>query len=109
MYNLYYGNPYHDYFRMCIGPVADPAPPFGGFRRPYPYPDIMNTIVQGIGTSPVEGHVADPGPEFGGLLDKEKLAELKVRELDMMVQAWETRLETVRALRDTLKKEYGIK
>jgi hypothetical protein len=102
MYNPYYMSAYLG-FPTRWGPIADPMPEPWRFRPNIP-PELY-----GPPELLLQGPVADPGPEFARLLDKTKLAEFKVREFDIMIQALEGRLQTVRALQEALKKEHGIK
>jgi len=53
------------------------------------------------------GTVADPGPEL--LLDKARLAKIKVRKLDMVIKGLEEQIDVLRLEQDMLKKEYKIK
>lgn len=50
------------------------------------------------------GHAADPSIEM--LLDKGKLAQIKIRELEMRIHELETSLEVVKMTRDALKSQY---
>ena len=67
------------------GPVADPIPPWTGFRGP----------------------VADPAPWY--LLDKSKLAQLKIRHIDTAIVELEKQIDFLKLERDLLRKEYKIK
>ena len=53
------------------------------------------------------GTVADPGPEL--LLDKARLAKIKVRKLDMVIKGLEEQIDVLRLEQEMLKKEYKIK
>jgi hypothetical protein len=90
---------------MHFGPVYDPAPPFGLLEYVMPHGRY------GLPTEAIHkmGPVADPGPEYLGILDKAQLAEIKIRELDTVIQVLESRLETYKVARDTIKKEYAGK
>lgn len=84
-------------FTRLRGPVADPGPiinehRFGTLRdRPWL----------------IRGPCADPSPEY--LLDKARLAQLKIHKLDMHVKELEKQMEFCKMERDLLKKEYKIK
>lgn len=80
------------------GPVADPAPPFGVMGQAVD-PSLLQYAVR--------GPVADPGPML--LLDKAKLAQIKIRQIDMVVMDLERQVEFLKLERDMLKEEYRIK
>lgn len=67
------------------GPVADPLPPWIGFRGP----------------------VADPAPWY--LLDKAKLAQLKIHQIDKTIMEMQKQIDLLKLERDLLKEEYKIK
>lgn len=52
------------------------------------------------------GYAADPAIEM--LLDKSKLAQIKIRELDMRIRSLEEGLEIAKMTRETLKAQYKI-
>jgi hypothetical protein len=52
------------------------------------------------------GHGADPGIEM--LLDKSRIAQIKVKELDIMIYELTQRLEIANMTRDALKSQYKI-
>jgi hypothetical protein len=119
MYYPYYPYPY-PYPRIPyqqMGPVADPGPemrlgPIWDPAPPYELPEY--TVPRSRYSLPTEaihkmGPVADPGPEYFGFLDKAQLAEIKIRELDTIIQVLEGRIETFKVARDTIKKEYAGK
>lgn len=60
------------------------------------------TIPQGI-----QGPVADPSPVF--LLDKAKVARLKIRRLDLTKQELMKQIDLIKLESDLLKKEYKIR
>jgi hypothetical protein len=51
------------------------------------------------------GYAADPATEI--LLDKRLIAQIKIRQLEMVVQTLESQLELVNMEREMLMKEYG--
>ena len=51
------------------------------------------------------GYAADPATEI--LLDKKLIAQIKIRQLEMVIQTLESQLELVNMERDMLLKEYG--
>ena len=53
------------------------------------------------------GYAADPAIEM--LLDKNKIAQIKVKELDARIRELETGLEVARMTRDALRKQYKIR
>jgi hypothetical protein len=55
----------------------------------------------------LRGPVADPQPEM--LLDKAKLAQLKVHRLDAAMSELQKGIDSFKLERDLLKKEYQIK
>lgn len=67
------------------GPVADPPPPWVSFRGP----------------------VADPAPWY--LLDKAKLARLKIHQIEAAITELEKQIDSLKLERDLLKEEYNIK
>lgn len=107
------------------GPVADPGPDWGRWpglwvdpvqrwiRGPVadPAPDWSTLASRRLGASEripnVAGPIADPGPEM--LLDKVRLAKLKVARLDQVLVGLEQQMDAVRLERDLLKEEYKIK
>ena len=93
------------------GPVADPAPPFGvksPWADPVPPFGVMGQAVDpSLLQYTVRGPVADPGPML--LLDKAKLAQIKIRQIDMVVMDLEKQVEFLKLERDMLKEEYRIK
>lgn len=52
------------------------------------------------------GYSADPGPDI--LLDKSKIARLKVRQLEMVVHELEGQLEMAKMELDMIREEYKI-
>jgi hypothetical protein len=105
------------------GPVADPAPPWwwrGSIGDPVPplqmrtqYPEAALDAVAAKRYAAIEripnvaGPVADPGPEL--LLDKTRLAKLKIVRLDQTVASLEKQIEAIRLERDLLAEEYKLK
>ncbi len=82
------------------GPVADPGPGWG--------PYLPGPVVPFPGWGrPLPGPVADPGPSY--LLDKAKLAQLKIRKIDVAITELEKQIELLKLERDLLKKEYKIR
>lgn len=79
------------------GPVADPAP--GWMPGP-----IAGPFQSGFN---FRGPVADPAPWY--LLDKAKLAQLKVRNIDGVIVELEKQMDSLKLERDLLKQEYKIK
>ncbi len=53
------------------------------------------------------GYAADPAIDI--LLDKSKIAQIKVRELDAKIDHLERDLEIAKMTRDALKEQYKIK
>ena len=53
------------------------------------------------------GYAADPAIEL--LLDKSKLAEIKMRQLDMAIREIEAQLDILRVEKEMLQHEYQIK
>jgi hypothetical protein len=53
------------------------------------------------------GYAADPAIDI--LLDKAKIAQIKVKELDARIHELETSLEVIRMTRDALVEQYKIK
>ena len=52
------------------------------------------------------GYAADPALDM--LLDKGKIAQIKVRELDARIHDLERNLEIVKMTRDALKEQYKV-
>ena len=77
------------------GPVADPGPEFDPQRWVGPL------------RGPLRGPVADPAPWY--LLDKAKLAKLKIRSLEAGIAEFESQIGSLKLERDLLKEEYKIK
>ena len=77
------------------GPAVDPAPDFG--RIDVRYPRGWEPEAPG-----------DPAPIYR-LLDRAKIAEIRVRQLDFKVQQLENQLDLLKLERQMLKKEYGIR
>ncbi len=77
------------------GPVADPAPDWWDFRPPRW--GHIQTIM---------GPVADPGPEL--MLDKPRLAQLKVRRLDQAIAGLQSQIEFHELERKLLMEEHGL-
>lgn len=50
------------------------------------------------------GYSADPGPEL--LLDKSKIAQIRVRQLEMVIKDMEAQLELTRMELGMLREEY---
>lgn len=94
------------------GPVADPAPPWGTMRGPVadPAPSWSNLRgqVQETASSYISlrGPVADPIPFW--ILDKSKLAKLKIRQLDMEIAEREKQIEFLKLERELLAEEYKV-
>jgi|GEM_PF-2179687 hypothetical protein len=78
------------------GPVADPPP---GIISPRGV--IADPLL------PVRGPVADPAPWY--LLDKAKLAKLKVHQIETAIMELERQIEFLKLERDLLKEEYKLK
>jgi hypothetical protein len=107
------------------GPVADPGPEWGRWpgrwadpsppwiRGPVadPAPDWSMLAARSYGAAErianVAGPIADPGPEL--LLDKARLAKLKIARLEQVLVGLEKQMDAVRLERDLLKQEYKIK
>lgn len=53
------------------------------------------------------GTVADPGPEL--LLDKAKLAKLRIKKVDFAIQELKQQIDILVMERDMLKRTYKIK
>jgi len=79
------------------GPVADPSP--GWLRGPVadPLPPWIN----------IRGPVADPAPWY--LLDKAKLARLKIHQIEVAITELEKQIDSLKLERDLLKEEYKIR
>jgi hypothetical protein len=80
------------------GPVADPAPDWWSGRGPVADPAPSWTI---------RGPVADPAPWY--LLDKARLAQLRIRKIDAAVTELEKQIDYLKAEKNLLKEEYKIK
>ena len=76
------------------GPVADPAP--GWYHGPITDPHFHP-----------RGPGGDPPPWF--LLDKEKLARLKINQIDTFLVELEKQIESLKLEKNLLKAEYKIK
>lgn len=83
------------------GPVADPAPDWGRY-----YPEELSHFA--VSRPWIKfGTVADPAaPE---LLDKAKLAQIKIRQIDMVIAELDKQADFLKLQRDLLKQEYKIK
>ncbi|MBE0478714.1 hypothetical protein IBX65_06310 [Candidatus Aerophobetes bacterium] len=79
------------------GPVADPSP---GWARGA----VTESLPQWAG---IRGPVADPAPWY--LLDKAKLAQLKIRQIDAAITELEKQIDFLKLERNLLKEEYKIK
>ena len=53
------------------------------------------------------GYAADPAIEM--LLEKPVIADIKVKELDMVIRDLESNLEIVKMTRDAIKRQHNIK
>ncbi len=90
------------------GPVADPIPPWGRVSSAALSPELAARRYEGPERIPnIAGPVADPGPEL--LLDKARLAKLKVVKLEQVLLGLEKQMEAIQLERDLLKEEYKIK
>lgn len=74
------------------GPAIDPSPDFGGVFGMPPWPPQP-----------------DPAPPWHVLLDKSKIAVIRVRQIDLRVQQLESQLDLLKLERQILKEEYKIK
>lgn len=100
------------------GPVTDPVPEmggylqgmpqWGGFRGPVadPGPEWGERLRR-IGIGGIRGPEGDPPPEF--LLDKAKLAELKIHKIDAYVKNLQKEIDSLKLEGNLLRKEYKIK
>jgi hypothetical protein len=80
------------------GPVADPAPDWGGYPTlPQPWARRIPTII---------GPIADPGPE--ALLDRRRLAQLKVQRLEQAIKSLGSMVESLELERGLLVEEHGL-
>ncbi|MCK4816765.1 hypothetical protein KA005_13425, partial [bacterium] len=79
------------------GPVADPSPGWVPGN-------IADSIPRWAG---IRGPVADPAPWY--LLDKAKLAQLKIRKIDSTINELEKQIDLLKLERDLLKKEYKLR
>ncbi len=52
------------------------------------------------------GYVADPGIDM--LLDKELIAKIRIREIEMQIKLLEMQLDTARLAADALREQYEI-
>ncbi len=77
------------------GPVADPGPEWEMFHPELSRPWLLR------------GPVADPAPWY--LLDKAKLAQLKIHQLDAAIMELEKQIDSFKLERDLLKQEYKLK
>ena len=77
------------------GPVADPGPELG-----IHLPEILRHRW-------IRGPVADPSPWH--LLDKARLAKLKIRNIETAIDELEKQIDMLKFERDLLKEEYKIK
>jgi hypothetical protein len=78
------------------GPISDPGPDW-----------TRSHTVNPILWAGFRGPIADPGPIF--LLEKPKLAQLKIRHIDMAITELERQIDLLKFERDLLKKEYNLK
>ena len=82
---------------------------FGGLRGPVadPSPEWEIAHVAPSRPSLLRGPVADPAPWY--LLDKAKLAQLKIRQLDTAIMELEKQIDFFKLERNLLKQEYKLK
>ncbi|UCE73242.1 MAG: hypothetical protein JSV56_09420 [Methanomassiliicoccales archaeon] len=83
------------------GPVADPAPEWGKLHRG-PMQDLACEW-----PGHLRGPIADPAPWH--ILDKVRVAKLKISKLDMAITELENQIEFLKLEKDLLKEEYNIK
>lgn len=90
------------------GPVADPGPEWFG-RGPVadPAPDWMIRNPRWRRIQTIMGPVADPGPEL--MLDKSRLAQIKVHKIDQVVLELKNQIESLQLEKKLLVEEYKIK
>ncbi len=80
------------------GPVADPAPDWpGGPWGPY---------VPGSALTHFRGPIADPAPWH--LLDKSRVAKLKVSQIDMQIQELQRQIDFLKLQSQLLKEEHKL-
>ncbi len=80
------------------GPVADPVPDFvDRLKQPSQYFNPWKWII---------GPVADPAPDF--FLPKDKLAKLKIHQIDNAINQLQKEIEGLNLQKDLLKQEYKI-
>ena len=90
------------------GPVADPAPDWGRGPMADPSPDWWQARPQRWGRiQTIMGPVADPGPEL--MLDKARLAQLKVHRLDQAITDLRNQIEIFELEKNLLAEEYNLK
>ena len=82
------------------GGYVDPAPQYGGGRIPLPEYDRI---------PPEFDPIADPAPSFVDLLDKSKIAELRVKQLARTIDNMEAELDLLRESSKLIKSQYNIK
>lgn len=75
------------------GPIYDPAPDWFCHHPKWPIPHVR-------------GDIGDPGPVLQ--LDKARLAQLKVRQIDMAIADMKQQLELMQLHQKLLKEEYKI-
>ena len=82
------------YDPMPRPPWYDPMPPWFHYREfmPERFKEFIDT--------------GDPAPE--SLLDKDKLAQIKVAQLDMIIAQQEKNLEIIKLQRNLLKEQYKL-
>jgi hypothetical protein len=92
------------------GPVADPAPSWGRGPVADPAPSWANMRGQMQETASsyinIRGPVADPIPFW--IMDKSRLAKLKIRQIDLDIAERERQIDFLKLERDLLAEEYKV-
>jgi hypothetical protein len=86
------------------GPVADPAPDWpGGHYGPW---GAWGTQISPSQIAHFRGPIADPAPWH--LLDKVRIAKLKVSQIQMEIQELEKQIDFLKLQTQLLKEEYKL-
>lgn len=80
------------------GPVGDPGPDFPHYPHHFQFPKKFPWPI---------GYNVDPSPEY--FLGKDKLAVVKIKELDIIISNLNAQIDLLKTQRDLMKQEYNIK